>query len=50
MHTRIHGEVRAGDHDIVILEVLEIDSVPGNPAMVFHQSAFKELVALKLSA
>jgi len=50
LHTRIHGEVRAGDHDIVLLEVLGIDSVPDTPAMVFHRSSFKELVALRLSA
>lgn len=45
MTTRIHDRVRAGDHDIILLEVLSIDSTPGAEAVVFHRSRFKELAS-----
>ncbi|MDR8018997.1 flavin reductase family protein [Nesterenkonia aerolata] len=50
LSTRIYDEVRAGDHDIVILEITDVGSIPGAAGMVFHQSSFKELAALELSA
>ncbi|GAA1486285.1 flavin reductase family protein [Brachybacterium fresconis] len=50
MSTQIYGTTEAGDHDLVLLEVLSIDSIPGAQAMVFHRSAFKELSARDLPA
>ncbi|GAA1490450.1 flavin reductase family protein [Brachybacterium sacelli] len=50
MTTQIYATTAAGDHDMVLLEVLTIDSVPGAHAMVFHRSAFKELSAKDLPA
>ena len=44
MTVRVHDEVRAGDHDLALLEVLAIDSSPTAEAMVFHRSRFKGLV------
>lgn len=44
MTVRVHDEVRAGDHDLALLEVLAIDSSPTAEAMVFHRSHFKGLV------
>ena len=44
MTVRVHDEVRAGDHDLALLEVLAIDSTPEAEAMVFHRSRFKGLV------
>ena len=44
MTVRSYDQVRAGDHDVVLLEVLSIDSIPDAEAMVFHRSRFKELV------
>src|SRR5699024_452190 len=43
MTVRVHDELPAGDHDIVLLRVEEIDSLPGAEAIVFHHSRFKEL-------
>lgn len=50
MTTQVHDTMHAGDHDMVLLEVLTIDSTPGEQAMVFHRSAFKELSARDLPA
>lgn len=44
MTTRIHDQVRAGDHDLILLEVLDLGVTPGAEAVVFHRSAFKRLV------
>lgn len=44
MNVRVYDEMRAGDHDLVLLEVLSIGSQPEAEAMVFHRSRFKELV------
>ncbi len=44
MTVRVHDQMRAGDHDLVLLEVLEIDSLPDAEAMVFHRSRFKQLM------
>ncbi|WP_122942382.1 flavin reductase family protein [Brachybacterium sp. EE-P12] len=44
MTVRVHDEMRAGDHDLALLEVLAIDSSPAARAMVFHRSRFKGLV------
>ena len=43
MTTRVHDQMRAGDHDVVLLEVLSIDSEPEAEAVVFHRSRFREL-------
>ena len=43
MTVRVYDQMRAGDHDLVLLEVLEIDSVPEAEAVVFHRSRVKEL-------
>jgi len=43
MTVRVHDQMRAGDHDLVLLEVLSIDSLPEATAVVFHRSQFKEL-------
>lgn len=40
---RVYDQMRAGDHDLVLLEVLSIGSVPEAEAVVFHRSRFKEL-------
>lgn len=43
LNTRIYDQITAGDHDIVVLEVLDLDVVPGEEGLVFHESEFKEL-------
>ena len=50
MVTRIHGQMRAGDHDVVLLEVLSVESIPGAEAIVFHRSAFKDISPRDLPA
>lgn len=45
LRTRLYDEVRAGDHDIVLLEVLGIEARAGASPLVFHRSAFKEVTA-----
>lgn len=49
MTVQVHDQVRAGDHDIALLEVLSIGSQPEAEAMVFHRSEFKELVQCRAS-
>ncbi|MEE1652028.1 flavin reductase family protein [Brachybacterium sp. J144] len=44
MTVTLHDEMRAGDHDLALLEVLAVDSSPAAAAMVFHRSRFKGLV------
>lgn len=43
--TRIYNEVEAGDHTVVLLEILDADSAEdtdsGTDALVFHRSEFK---------
>lgn len=43
MTVRVHDQMRAGDHDMVLMEVLSIDSVSDAEPMVFHRSRFAEL-------
>lgn len=43
MTVRVHDQMRAGDHDLVLLEVVAINSLPGARAVVFHRSGFREL-------
>ena len=43
MTARVHDQMRAGDHDVVLLEVLSIDSEAEAEAVVFHRSRFREL-------
>lgn len=50
MLTRIHDQMRAGDHDVVLLEVLSAESIPGADAIVFHRSAFKDISPRDLPA
>ncbi|WP_114854613.1 flavin reductase family protein [Brachybacterium sp. YJGR34] len=44
MTVRVHDQMRAGDHDLVLLEVLTIGRHPEAEAMVFHRSRFNDLV------
>ena len=37
--------IRAGDHDIVLLRVHELDADPAVPPLVFHASGFRRLEA-----
>ena len=39
----VHQEVPAGDHLIVLLDVLAIDAAPDAEPLVFHRSAFRIL-------
>lgn len=39
----IEDRFRAGDHDIVLLGVVELDSDPAVTPLVFHASAFRRL-------
>jgi flavin reductase (DIM6/NTAB) family NADH-FMN oxidoreductase RutF len=39
----VHGQVAAGDHDIVILEIRDIGFDDGKSGMVFHQGQFRGL-------
>ncbi|ATG51405.1 oxidoreductase [Brachybacterium vulturis] len=50
MTVRVHEQMRAGDHDLVLLEVRSIGSVPEAEALVFHRSRFKELAPADLPA
>lgn len=43
MTASLHDQMPAGDHDLTLLEVHSIDSVPGADAMVFHRSTFRGL-------
>ncbi|MDN5899918.1 MAG: flavin reductase family protein [Brachybacterium sp.] len=44
MTVQVYDHMRAGDHDLVLLEVLSVGSVPEAEAVVFHGSRFKALV------
>ncbi|WP_181275578.1 flavin reductase family protein [Brevibacterium oceani] len=39
--TRLYNEVEAGDHTVVLLEILATRSPDGPEALVFHRSEFK---------
>lgn len=41
LRTRIYDQVRAGDHDIVVLEILDLGFTEDAPGLVFHQHEFK---------
>ncbi len=41
----IEREIRAGDHEIVLLEVRALDTDPSRPPLVFHGSRYRQLVA-----
>lgn len=45
LDTKLENEVRAGDHDIVLLRVVEFDVEPESPPLVFHGSRFRRLEA-----
>jgi flavin reductase (DIM6/NTAB) family NADH-FMN oxidoreductase RutF len=41
----IFNEMRAGDHDIVLLRIRAVQPYPDVPPMVFHGSKFRQLAA-----
>jgi flavin reductase (DIM6/NTAB) family NADH-FMN oxidoreductase RutF len=43
MDCSIDREIRAGDHDIVLLRVHDLDADPHVPPLVFHGSQFRQL-------
>jgi flavin reductase (DIM6/NTAB) family NADH-FMN oxidoreductase RutF len=42
---KIHAEVEAGDHIVVLLEVIGVGADPGLRPLVFHASSFNQLLA-----
>lgn len=46
LKTRIHSQFTAGDHDVVVLEILDLGVQEDSAGLVFHQSEFKELSPL----
>lgn len=46
LKTRIHAQFTAGDHDVVVLEILDLHVQEDAAGLVFHQSEFKELSPL----
>lgn len=45
LKTRVYHQFTAGDHDLVVLEVLNLGVDQTRAGLVFHQSAFKSLPA-----
>jgi flavin reductase (DIM6/NTAB) family NADH-FMN oxidoreductase RutF len=45
LETRLHRRIRAGDHDIALLEVQDLDADHDLPPLVFHASRFRRLQA-----
>lgn len=43
---RIHAEVPAGDHIIVLLEICALDADPDRPPLIFHASRFRRLAMM----
>lgn len=43
LKTRVYNQFTAGDHDIVVLEVLNLGADPTQGGLVFHQSVFTPL-------
>lgn len=43
LETRVEREIEAGDHVLVLLEVLAVDASPDVTPLVFHGSAFHRL-------
>lgn len=43
MTTQIHDQFRAGDHDLILLDIIDLGITPGTDPMVFHRSSFKTL-------
>lgn len=43
LRTTLHAEVDAGDHVIVLLEVLQAGTADGKHPLVFHRSGFAQL-------
>lgn len=46
LKTRVHSQFTAGDHDVVVLEILDLGVQEEAAGLVFHQSEFKELTPL----
>jgi flavin reductase (DIM6/NTAB) family NADH-FMN oxidoreductase RutF len=47
LECRVLRHVEAGDHDIVLLEVLELDADHEVPPLIFHASRFRRLEELE---
>ena len=43
---RVHSEVPAGDHTIVLLEICALGADPDTPPLVFHGSRFRRLAVV----
>lgn len=43
LSTRVHSQFTAGDHDVVVLEVMDLGMEDSAEPVVFHRSEFKEL-------
>lgn len=43
MRTRVYNQLPAGDHDLVLLEVLEVGSSEVPDPVIFHRSGFRSL-------
>lgn len=46
LKTRIYDQFTVGDHDVVVLEILDLGSDQTKPGLVFHNSSFKRLPIL----
>ncbi len=46
MDCRLHAEVSAGDHTIVLLEICRLGGDPDTPPLVFHGSRFRRLAGV----
>lgn len=47
LKTRVYNQFTAGDHDVVILEILDLGADQTKAGLVFHHSIFKSLPALE---
>lgn len=45
LKTRVYNQFTAGDHDIVVLEILDLGADQTKQGLVFHHSTFKPLPA-----
>lgn len=43
---RLHTEIPAGDHTIILLEICALGADPDTPPLVFHGSRFRRLAAM----
>lgn len=47
LKTRVYNQLTAGDHDIVVLEILDLGADQTKQGLVFHNSTFKPLPAFE---